>query len=213
MSSLKEDDVKLKHPFSMLVAGPRRSGKTEFTKNLILDSEKIIDVKIDKYLWIFASGQQQLVDKLSHKVEFIKNLPEHDLEEELRGMGNVLVVIDDLMEESSKRDDVKSLFTRGRHINVSVVFLTQNLFHRGKNNRDMSLNSDYMVLFKNPRDTSIVSNLSRQMGNGKFMNWAYREATREPFSYLFIDLRADTDDRIRFRTNLFNEFQTVFEKV
>jgi len=212
MQTFSEEQLMLKHPFSMVVAGPRRSGKTEFTKKLILESEQKIDIKIDKFVWYFANEQSELTKELSHKVIFQKELPEHNLEQEFFGNENVLVVIDHLMEESNKRDDIKSLFTRGRHLNVSVIFLTQNLFHRGKNNRDVSLNTDYMVLFKNPRDVTIVSNLAKQMDNTKFMKWAYNDATREPFSYLLIDMRSDTDDRLRFRAKFFDKYQIVYEK-
>ena len=63
------------------------------------------------------------------------------------------------MENASNRSDVTALFTHGRHEDVSVIFLTQNLFHKGKYTRDMSLNTDYMVLFKNVRDASVITHL------------------------------------------------------
>ena len=42
----------------------------------------------------------------------------------------------------------------------SVIYLTQNLFH--KNQRALSLNSDYMVIFKNPQDNSQFVTTARQ---------------------------------------------------
>ena len=81
------------------------------------------------------------------------------------------------MEKASNRADVAALFTHGRHENVSVVFLTQNLFHKSKFSRDMLLNTDYMVLFKNPRDASVITHLGAQMGNAEFLKQAFREAT------------------------------------
>ena len=184
MEVYSEDDIKFKHPFSMMIAGPRRSGKTEFTRKLILNSETLIDEKIDRFVWFYSSTQDELVKSLSHKVEFRKKLPAHDLEDEFSEgtMERVFVVIDDLMEEANKRSDVKSLFTRGRHLNVSVLFLTQNLFHRGKNNRDISLNTDYMILFRNPRDVSIVNHIGKQMGDIVLMKEAYKKATENTVS-------------------------------
>ena len=215
MEAYSEDDIKFKHPFSMMIAGPRRSGKTEFTRKLILNSETLIDEKIDRFVWFYSSTQDELVKSLSHKVEFRKKLPAHDLEDEFSEgtMERVFVVIDDLMEEANKRSDVKSLFTRGRHLNVSVLFLTQNLFHRGKNNRDISLNTDYMILFRNPRDVSIVNHIGKQMGDIVLMKEAYKKATENPFSFLVVDMRCDSIDRLRFRSNVFDEFQIVYEKV
>ena len=119
------------------------------------------------------------------------------------------------MEKVGSRADVAALFTHGRHEDVSVIFLTQNLFHKSKYARDMSLNVDYMVLFKNPRDASVITHLGQQMGNTKFLQQAFRDATKEPFSYLLIDLRAQTPEVLRYRTRVFNssgdEPQTVYQ--
>ena len=63
---------------------------------------------------------------------------------------NNLIILDNTMDEVTQDNRVSQLFTRGRHDNLSVIYLTQNLFH--KNQTEISLNSDYMVIFKNPRD-------------------------------------------------------------
>ena len=212
MQSFEEKDLKLKHPCTILVAGPRRSGKSEFTKQLILQSAQLFDEDIDTFIWYYSGAlQSELFDSLSKKVNFIQGLPDYNIEECFSGNVATLLVFDDLMYEASSRADIKSLFTRGRHRNLSVVFLSQNLFHQGKHSREMSLNSDYMVLFKNPRDTNIVTNLARQMNNVKFVKWAYNDATsHKPFSYLFVDLRQDTPDILRFRTDILNPISAVY---
>jgi hypothetical protein len=60
-------------------------------------------------------------------------------------------------------------------------------------------------MFKNPRDASQVAILARQMypGKSQFVVEAYEDATKEPYGYLLIDLRPDTDDRYRIRTKIF----------
>jgi len=68
--------------------------------------------------------------------------------EDFDGSEPVLLVIDDLMNETD--ESVANLFTKGsQHRNVSVVFLVQNLFHKNKHVRTISLNTHNMVLFKN----------------------------------------------------------------
>ena len=69
----------------------------------------------------------------------------------------------------------------------------------------MNLNSHYIVLFKNPRDMAQITYLSRQMYSGKknFLTDAFQDATSHPYGYLFLDLKADTDDELRVRTNIF----------
>ena len=64
-----------------------------------------------------------------------------------------LIVIDDLMAETDER--VTTLFTKkSHHRNTSVLHLIQNLFPKNKDSGTIRLNSQYMVVFKNPRDAS-----------------------------------------------------------
>ena len=59
---------------------------------------------------------------------------------------------------------VASLFTKkSHHRNISVMYIVQNLFHRGKHHITISLNAHYMVVFKNPRDVSQIMALAHQM--------------------------------------------------
>ena len=46
---------------------------------------------------------------------------------------------------------------------ICVICLVQNMFYQGKESRTMSLNTQYLVLFKSPRDKQQISILSRQM--------------------------------------------------
>ena len=73
---------------------------------------------------------------------------------------------------------VVDIFTKiSHHRNLSVVYLTQNLFNN--HTRTLSLNSPYIVLFKNERDATQVANLARQMYPGKrvFIIEAFKNAT------------------------------------
>ena len=120
---------------------------------------------------------------------------------------NTVIVIDDLMAEAAQSDQVQALFTHGRHLNLSVIYLAQNLFHKGKHSRDISLNTDYMILFKNARDASQITHLSRQMypHNSKFLTCAFHDATKAPYSYLFIEMRPYPDESLRVRSNILSE--------
>ena len=75
----------------------------------------------------------------------------------------------------------------------------------------MSLNIDYAVLFKNTRNPSMVTHLGQQMGNAKFLKRAYDDATADPFSHFFIDMRSDTLEALRYRSNVLGETQTVYQ--
>ena len=115
-----------------------------------------------------------------------------------------LIVIDDLMTETDER--VTTLFTKkSHHRNTSVLYLVQNLFPKNKESRTISLNTHYMVVFKNPRDATQMSNLTRQMypGRTKFALDAFKDETTVPHGYLLVDLKQDTPVDMRLRTCIF----------
>ena len=100
------------------------------------------------------------------------------------------------MDEASKSLKITQLFTRGRHDNLFLIYLTQNLFHQ--NQRALSLNFDYMVIFKNPRDNSQFATIARQLrpDKVKFFMWACKDTT-SPHTYLMLDLKPDSEERFR----------------
>lgn len=118
-----------------------------------------------------------------------------------------LIVLDDLM-TSAYTKAVCELFTKGsHHKNISVILITQNVFHQGKYCRDISLNCKYLVLFKNPRDKSQIFPLARQIfpeNHSSFVK-VYKEATSNAYGYLFMDLTQAVDDILRFQTDIFNK--------
>ena len=96
------------------------------------------------------------------------------------------------MIEAAKDNRIVNLSTKGsHHRNLSVIYIAQNLFHQGKGTRSISLNSHYLVLFKNPRDKLQILTLAKQMYPGRtdFFLKQYEEAVRRPHGYLLIDLK------------------------
>ena len=196
--------MELIHPCSMMIAGGRKAGKTEFTKTLLRTREIMINPFPERIVWCYAKHQEELYEELmtiNSNIEYVHGIPEN-IETMFTKDQTNLIVLDDMMDEASKSDKVSQLFTRGRHDNLSVIFLTQNLFQ--KNQRSISLNSDYMAIFKNPRDKSQIQNLAKQFmpNNSKFLRWAYQDATEKPHSYLLLDLTPDIDDRYRVRAKI-----------
>ena len=102
------------------------------------------------------------------------------------------------------------LFTRGRHEDVSVIFLAQKTFHQGGLFCEMSLNTDYFTIFKNVRDGSTIKYLASQMNARDFLPRAYKHATRDAYSHLLLDMRSDTDERLRVRAKIFDEYPVVY---
>jgi hypothetical protein len=192
-------DVRLKHPFTCTVAGPSSSGKTWFVFRLIKHEDRLIVSPPEKILYCYGEFQPSFSE--FPEVEFHEGLPDVS---RFHGRHRVLLIIDDLMNETDQ--NVCNLFTKlSHHRNVSIVFITQNLYRRNRFVRTMNLNTHYIVLFKKPRDANQVTTLARQMypGKRKFVVEAFKDATKNTYGYLLIDLKPETDERYRIRTNIF----------
>jgi len=181
------------------VASPTVCGKTKFVFKLIDDEDVMVQPSPSRIVYCY--GEYQKLFANYPQVEFRRSLPDFV---DFDSSEPVLLVIDDLMNETD--ESIVNLFTKcSHHRNVSVLFLVLNLFHKNKYIRTVSLNAHYMILFKNPRDVSQFGSLARQMYPTKsaFAVEAYKDATREPYSYLFVDLRPEQDEDLRLRTNVF----------
>ena len=187
------------HPFTAIVSGPTGCGKTQWTLRLLKHAQSMISPPPQKILWCFGVYQKIFDDVTG--VEFHEGVPNLD---SFDGRLRTLLILDDLMQETDSR--VTSIFTKiSHHRNVSVVYLTQNLFYGSKQNRTISLNAQYFVLYKNARDANQVAYLARQMypNKSKFMLEAFQDATKQPFTYLLVDLKPESDEQYRLRTNIF----------
>src|SRR5271156_3882180 len=193
--------VPFKHSFTGVCAGPTGCGKTELMKDIILNYKYMIRPAPHRVIWYFAERQLQLEKALRPiGVEFHQGMPEL---EEFDGSQPVLLVVDDFMSECNSA--ITKLFTKGsHHRNLSIWFLLQNFFHRGKEIRDITLNAHYLILFKNPRDCQQIKVLAQQMYDReyRFVLDAYKDATKRPHGYLLLDVKQDTPDCARVRSNI-----------
>lgn len=140
----------------------------------------------DRIIWCYGEYQQKL-EELPKYVEKYAGL---DVLDEIEASKKNLIIIDDLMDEAGNSKQVSQLFTKGsHHRNLSVILVVQNLFHQGKVMRTISLNSHYIILFKNDRDRGQIMHLATQSFPGKshFLNDAFNKATERAHGYLLLD--------------------------
>ena len=81
------------------------------------------------------------------------------------------------------------------------------MFHQGGQHRTRNLNVHYLVLFKNPRDSTAIDFVARQAfpDKRKFLLQAYKDATfDQPYGYLFLDFTQQCPENLRVRTDIFN---------
>ena len=72
------DIFKLHHPFSMLVAGPRGAGKSEFVKQLLALKRFIMTDPPERIVWFYGRHQPDLFRSLTQEIpciEFYEGLP------------------------------------------------------------------------------------------------------------------------------------------
>ncbi len=199
--------MKFCHPFTMLVIGPTQSGKTVFVLKVISEASRLIEPAPERILYCYTEYQPDSFDTFAAQgVSFFKGIPSLSM---FDGKARTLVILDDLMEQLD--ENISMLFTRiSHHRDLSVIFLSQNMFPKNPHARTISLNAHYMVLFKSPRDVNQFAVLARQMygSNYKFAVEAFQDATNESHNYLLIDMKPQTEDRFRLRTKIFPDEQT-----
>jgi Adenovirus IVa2 protein len=203
-----------RHPSTILIAGPTGSGKTEFLVKLL--TQQGLEPFPERIIWIYSEWQdayeriRKRLTELKKTLEFVKDF-DGSLYDSLDRRVRNLVVLDDQMENHDMHRNggsgLAKFFTQGsHHRNLTIVYIVQNLFHQSRSMRTISLNSHYVVLFKNPRDKLQIRNLAMQMypTNAEFLVRAYEDATKVPYGYLVIDLRPETMDDLRVRSNIFD---------
>ena len=210
-------DLRLVNGAVFQVVGPSGSGKTHFVVNL-LSHNGLFKEPTRQIYWLMGtdegeSGDTQKQFKMLKRVKILKGFEEGWQEKPRKGD---VVVIDDLFSESTKEQDFNNMFTKvARHRQVTVIFITQNLFHQGGQHRTRNLNVHYLVIFKNPRDNTVIDYLARQAypSNRAFLIDAFKDATLDkPHGYLFLDFTQACPDLLRVRSDIFNPSGVVVYK-
>ena len=167
----------------------------------------------EKLLWsklIFPPIERLVLCKASTRfiwgayAEYMEGIP-GELDKYFKKNERNLIILNDLMDEASKILKITQLFTCSCHDKLFLIYLMEKFFH--KNQRALSLNSDYMVIFKNPRESSQFATIARQICLDKlkfllFM-WAYKDATSSLHTYLMLDSKSDTEERLWKIHNLY----------
>ena len=153
-------------------------------------------------IWCY-SERAAVPSSLGGKVRFHEGV--RDNIDDAQRQRPCLVIQDDLLNVVYSQQ-VCDLFTKGSlHSNINVILITQNLFHQGQYCSNISLNAKYLVQLKTVRDKNQFMHLALQvyLEHSSSLYKAYLDATKRPHGYLILDLSQDTDDVLRFRTNVF----------
>ena len=189
-------DPRLQGPFTCLVAGPTGCGKTQLIFKLIENTAQLITPTVHNIVYCYGQWQKDF-KKYDNKVNFHEGLIPREqifpVNSQESSTQHTLLIIDDLL---GKEDTslVRDIFIKGsHHNNISVIFVTQNLFLPHKDYRTLSLNTHYLVIFKNPRDMTAV----------------YNRETSDRHSYLLLDFKQSTPELMRVRDSITTPWKTT----
>jgi hypothetical protein len=200
-------DIRLKENFKLFISGPSRCGKTFYVSELLENIESFAKEPPETVLYVYKIWQSKF-DEMKTVVDLFVEDNENVIQQikEVSLGQRIFVIFDDLI-NSKSLGDIATLFTvDGRHMNMSMVFLSQRMFVNNEYFRQISQNCDYFCVFKNPRNSSEIRTLAQQLTPGSLgLIEIYKEATKSPFSYLFINLTQECNIKVKYLSHLFNE--------
>ena len=206
------------HLYRILIMGGSGSGKTNTLLNLLNnqpDIDKIYLYAKDPY----EKKCQYLINKrekvgLNHfndpkafmeysndMQDVYKNIEDYYQIKKRKVLISFDDMIADMINNNKLNPIVTELFTRGRKLNISIVFITQSYF---KVQKDVRLNSTHFFVMKIPNKRELQQtalNHSSDINFKDFMN-IYKKYTKEPYSFLVNDTTFPSDNPLRFRKNL-----------
>ena len=210
--------LRFSHPSNFLISGVSNSGKTVLTRKILSNSDILFRPETPKYvILVYHTWQKTYQDMYEEGVVnlCLNQIPDsHSLREiceEYKNSGGVILVLDDQL--NNLDSSIVDMFCiHSHHLKMSVILLVQTLFMPSKEFRTISLNSHYIILMKNVRDRSSITQLARQIFPYKtrFLTDSYIDATKDSYSHLVLDLRPESSELLRVRGNIFDDFITVY---
>lgn len=196
--------------FRLVLAGPTGCGKTFAACRIIRNLESWTGERY-KVIWCHGGSNEVPENLPENVVSVCEGIPDLSTISPSNG-DSILIVLDDMMYEAARDKTILDVFTKGRHKNISVMLLSQNLFHQSQYMRDISLNATYICIFKNPRDPSQFAHLCRQMypSNAKGLMEVYKEVMSQNYGHIFLDFSQDTPDLLRVKSDIFNPVPSVY---
>ena len=168
-----------------IIFGQTGAGKTHFILNVI--KNKLVHPFPNKLYYMYNVEQEFMKtwNTTEHQpIKFIKGL---DFEQ-LDTSEPSLLVVDDLVLSTNKT--VAEMFILGsHHKQISLFYITQNLFPNDPIFRIMSANAHYYILFHCQRHFRQVHTLARQIYVGEDLKRiinAYKRASEKPRGFIVL---------------------------
>ena len=204
-------------PLRAIAVGPSGSGKTVFIQSLIVDlmrtrgggscflhiyvwspsihldpvwatvkdyAKKVLKQEDDCFFQEFHTEDLQAVIEKQQKL--ITQLKERGA----KMLPNILIVVDDFADDAAvaRRETLlHQLFMRGRHSKISTLISTQKYRALAPQMRTQAL-SFFIFKLRSQQELDALLDEVSALGGRKLVDSFYREATRKPYSFLYIRL-------------------------
>lgn len=196
---------------SFVLCGPSNCGKSDFIFKLLINWPELSHHPLDLIIYCYKTWSPNF-DVLSDyfgvgKIFFFRNIPLHLVDKLLDCTRSChrMLIWDDL-EQEVLRNDYGDYFLNNRHRNLTLALITHNLYFDRKM-RTISLNMQYLVQFRNPRNVQSLQHLAMEMfGKDAWRRLIkiYKKATKDkPCSYIVLDFRQSTPTSKRIILDLF----------
>ena len=172
--------------FRMLICGNSGSGKTYLLYHMLIKPLLYFDeiylyarnLEQDKYQKLIQK-MRELSSKVRYEILHVSNdeitpVTEMDYEDNQK-----LVIFDDYVCDKNQKKLI-DYFLQGRHKNCSVIYLSQSFY---KTPKDIRLNCSHYCLYEFPLSRE-AKRIADELGVDKE---TYKEATKKPYSFLYID--------------------------
>jgi len=152
-------------PFLTSVAGCSGSGKTRLILEIIENRRTLIDKPRNKVLYIYNSDQEifQAFTQTNPDVIFTSLLL--DISELENGLIFLTISYKNFLKSPLNEFINRKAIRKRHHRNIIVIVTTQNPYPKGL--RVYNINRNYLLLFKFPRDKSIIYAIGAQVAPGK----------------------------------------------
>lgn len=193
-----------------LLVGPSASGKTFRLSEILRHKNDLLQdgVNIKNIVFCYAVWQP-IYSALQNEgavTKWVNKFPTNDeyieLVKDYSSTGGSIVVLDDFMKNIGNDMD-EIVRVTSRHYNVTTFILFQSLFPPHKLARQISLNTKFLHIHKNPRENSQIQYMARQISPNSY-KWivdSYHEATKKPYKAFLIDMTQECSPNLRFRSH------------
>ena len=186
LTGIPVEGSKLKKPFRVIISGGSGAGKSTLMENLV--NRDHFCSSFDKIYYFFPDYLEEPPVLFDQSVDYIPGLSDLNFFSSIPR--NSLIIIDDLMSECGRSDEIMKLFSVvARKRNLSILFLVQNIYDNSRQFRNIRLNATGFFLFNNYAAMNVNRRLLRDLGySNSIPKSLFDKIFAEPFSYIYVDI-------------------------